>query len=231
MTKTGVEYDAAKIGMIIIARDHSVRCPGKALADVAGKPALWQMVHRISQANYIHDVIIATTEDSPRIIEFCKEYGISYSVGNAEDILDRTYQCAKEHKLDIIARSWGDCLVLDPVVVNELINDHLSFGYDYTYLIGYPKGINAGVLSFDKLEYAWKTITDRKWRMWFQRWFCLNMKARGYSYFKPLDSISWCVDYPQDLEFNRLVFEQLGDHLFTWEEVLELWLKTYPPKI
>jgi len=217
------EYDIAKIGMVIIARDHSTRCPGKALADVEGKPALVRMVDRCRKANYIHDVIIATTEDSPRIVEMCKENDISYFIGSEDDILDRTYQCAKAYKLDIIARSWGDCIVLDPFVLNELINDHLSFGYDYTYLVGYPKGINAGVLEFDVLEHAWKTIEDVQWRLWFQRWFCKNMKSRGYSHYEPLDSISWCVDYPVDLEFVRFVYRKMGRDDFKWQEVLELW--------
>ncbi len=228
MAKTGIEYQVSKIGAIIIARDQSTRCPGKALADVCGEPALLRMINRVRQANYIHDVIIATTEDSPRIVDFCKDYKISYSVGSTDDILDRTYWCAKEHKLDLIFRTWGDCIVIDPVVINEVINDHLSFGSDYTYLVGYPKGINGGVLEFQTLEYLWNTIEDPEWRAWFQRWCCKNMKTRGYSFYKPLDSISWCVDYPKNLEFTRIVFKELGDHLFAWEEVLELWLKLNP---
>lgn len=224
----GNEYPMLKVGMVIIARDHSTRLPGKALADVEGKPALLRMVERVRKANYITDVIIATSDDSPRIIDFCKENNIHYSVGSVEDVLDRTYKAAKKYELDIVVRSWGDCILIDPYVVNEVINDHLSFGYDYTYNVGYPKGLNCGVLDFSALEKAWKEIKLPSDRMFFQRWFAKNLKTREYKYYKTLDSISWCVDYAEDLEFVRYVFREMqlkGHDNFRWKEVLGLWEK------
>lgn len=219
----GNEYSMINVGAVIIARDHSTRCPDKALALIEGEPALWRMIERVWFSNYITNVVIATTEDSPRIIDFCKEYKISYTVGSVEDVLDRTYQAAKEHNLDYIVRSWGDCIMIDPYIMNEVINDHLSFGYDYTYMVGYPKGLNCGVLSKEALEKAWNTIVDPKDRMFFQRWFAKNLKTREFSYHKTLDSVSWCVDYPADLEFVRKVFKELynKDKPFTMNDVFE----------
>ena len=63
------EYPMTSVGAIIIAREHSERCPGKALADIEGKPALYRMVERVREANYIEDVIIATSYDSPTSVD------------------------------------------------------------------------------------------------------------------------------------------------------------------
>lgn len=221
----GNEYPMTNIGAVIMARDQSTRCPGKALADIMGEPALYRMVERVRVANYIMDVVIATSEDSPRIVDFCQKYGIHCTIGDINDTLSRTYKSALEHNIGTVVRLWGDSILIDPYVVNDVINHHLGYGADYTYNIGFPKGLNCHVLDFNMLKELHETLTEPIDRMFWARWVMKNKNSIAYSNYKPLDSVSFCVDYPDDLEFTRHVFEKQNGKIFRWEEVLPLWLE------
>jgi spore coat polysaccharide biosynthesis protein SpsF (cytidylyltransferase family) len=221
----GADSKDLTVVAVIIAREQSTRLPGKVLADLNGKPLLWHMVERLKSVYYIDEVVVATTAtNSPRIITFCRDNDIWYTTGSEQDILERTYESVRYYKPDIVVRAWGDCPLIDPDVTNLIINDHMSYGYEYTYNVGYPKGLNVGVLDFKALERAHKTITDPVDRMFFQRRFAKHLKTREFHYWKPLDSINFCVDTPVDLEFVRYVYQNLGD-TFTWEQALDYWFK------
>ena len=222
----GKEYQMINVGAVIVARDHSTRCPGKVLADLHGEPLLYRMVERLRVANYITDVVVATSEDSPRIIDFCKQYDIHCTVGSVDDMLSRTTKAADEYELDIIARVWGDCPIIDPYLVNDILNHHIGYYSDYTYNIGFPKGLNCHVIEHNVLKELDKELQSPRDRMWFARWLMINRKTREYSNYKHLDSISWCVDYPEDLEFARYVYSKLykKGEPFRWEGVMPIWL-------
>ena len=58
---------ALRIVAVIPARYHSTRLPGKALADIAGRPMIEHVYRRARRAAGVDDVIVAT--DDERIAE------------------------------------------------------------------------------------------------------------------------------------------------------------------
>ena len=51
-----------KVVAIIQARMSSKRLPNKVLADIAGRPMLWQVVDRVRRVQSLDQVVVATSE-------------------------------------------------------------------------------------------------------------------------------------------------------------------------
>lgn len=144
-----------KIGIIIQARMTSTRLPGKVLLDLAEKPVLWHVVERCKKSK-VDEVIVATTTNKTDdvIVDFCKEHKIKFFRGSEDDVLERYYLCAKEHALDHIIRVTSDCPLIDPDLINQLIEKYFEEKYDYVRIDTdtFPRGFDAEIFSFENLN-------------------------------------------------------------------------------
>ncbi len=220
-----------KVIAIVQARMGSTRLPGKALADIDGRPMLGQIVKRLQRSRSINSVLVATStaKADDAIAEFC---GNSTAVfrGDENDVLDRFFQAAKHYDADTIVRITGDCPLIDPQVVDKIVAAYLADGCDYasnTLLCTYPDGLDTEVFSFAALEIAWseaRRATDREHVTPFirtsQRFRLRNVESElGAS----VRHLRWTVDEPQDLEFVRAVYARFNpNEMFGWREVLSL---------
>jgi spore coat polysaccharide biosynthesis protein SpsF (cytidylyltransferase family) len=134
--------------------------PGKALIDICGKPMLQWVVDQCRESA-VDDVVVATTPSSQPIIDYCLSHDIKYYVGDEYDILSRLYGAAKECGATHIIRVWGDSPLVDPAIINVLM-DSL---YDYDYADDGHKGTGAAWLTFKKLKNDYESLTgeDRHW--------------------------------------------------------------------
>jgi len=149
-----------KIAIIIQARVGSTRLPNKVLKDLAGKPVLWHVVDRLKHSKLITDIIIATTilPEDDAIQKFCEENNVKFSRGSSENVLSRYYEAAKKFNADVIIRITSDCPVIDPVLLDEMIEVYLQGGADYlsnSITRTFPRGLDAEIFSFKVLEKAY----------------------------------------------------------------------------
>ncbi|HEX6033328.1 MAG TPA: NTP transferase domain-containing protein, partial [Anaerolineales bacterium] len=109
---------------IIQGRMSSSRLPGKILADIAGQPMLQRVFTRTSRAATVTETIFATTTDpsDDPVAEYCDFSGIPFTRGNLYDVLDRYYQAAKQAKADVVVRVTADCPVIDPTLIDDVVN-------------------------------------------------------------------------------------------------------------
>ncbi len=73
------------------------------------------------------------------------------------DVLNRYYQCAIQYNADPIMRITGDCPLMDPSIINEILQFYLNHNYDYvsnTIIPTYPDGIDIEIFSFKALKKA-----------------------------------------------------------------------------
>jgi len=146
---------------ILQARVSSTRLPGKVLKPILGMPMLLRQIERVKQAKLIEQLLVATSDDKSDdpIEQLCRENDIACFRGSLDDVLDRFYQAAKPYQPDHIVRLTGDCPLIDPQLIDEVVVFCLSGDYDYVsnaFEPTYPDGLDVEVFRFPCLQQAWE---------------------------------------------------------------------------
>ncbi len=162
-----------KVVAIIQGRMSSSRLPGKILADIAGQPMLQRVFLRTSRAATVTETIFATTTDpsDDPVAEYCDFSGIPFTRGSLYDVLDRYYQAAKQTKADVIVRITADCPVIDPALIDAVVNTLIDDEYDFVcnrlpppWHRTYPIGLDVEACTFKNLAKAWKEAKEPQHR-------------------------------------------------------------------
>jgi len=162
-----------RIVAIIQGRMSSSRLPGKILADIAGQPMLSRVFIRTSRSATVTETVFATTTDSTDdpVAEYCDFSGIPFTRGSQFDVLDRYYQAALQSKADVIVRITADCPVIDPALIDDVINTLLKDKYDFVcnrlpppWHRTYPIGLDTEACTFSILEKAWNEAKEPQHR-------------------------------------------------------------------
>lgn len=219
----------------IQVRMGSTRLPQKALKKILGKPMLWHLINRVKKANLVDKIVIATTtnEEDKTIINFAKENGIDYYAGSENDIVDRLYKTAKKFNAEAIVRVTGDCPLIEPRIIDKEIEYYIKNrdGIDYISNVHprrtYPDGLDTEIYPFKTLERMWKEIKDPFLREWICTYIIENsdkFRAANIENEENLSLMRWTVDYKEDLEFVREIYNKLYKHdkVFHMEEILKL---------
>ena len=123
-----------KIIASIEARMTSSRLPGKVLMPAFGEISMLEfMIKRVQQSKLIDDIVIATTvnkADNP-IVELCQNLNINFFRGSEEDVLLRVLNSHIKLKTDIIVELTGDCPLIDPVIIYQVMKVFLSGEFVY----------------------------------------------------------------------------------------------------
>jgi spore coat polysaccharide biosynthesis protein SpsF len=193
----------------------SNRLPGKVLLPLAGREVLAHVLDRLAGCKTIDDVIVATSNHSSDdvLAQWCGTRDVSVFRGSLDDVLDRFYRCAVEARADAVVRITGDCPVLDPTIVDEVVNGFKGGNYDLFYLGGeFPDGLDCAVFSFSALQRAWREATLKSERehvgpyvVNHPEWFRLGSLEK----FTGLAHHRWTLDEPRDLVFLQAIFERL----------------------
>jgi len=229
---------------------NSSRLPGKILADIAGQPMLQRVFARTSRAGTLSETIIATTTDpsDDPVAEYCDFGGIPFTRGSEFDVLDRYYQAAKDARADVVVRVTADCPVIDPVLIDDVVNTLLDNEYDFVcnrlpppWSRTYPIGLDVEACTFKILEKAWREAEEPQHREHAMPYFYEGVglsaisrqlsggtSGRGYriaqlNHTTDFGDYRWTVDTPEDLEFMRQVYARFeGRDDFSWKQVLDL---------
>jgi spore coat polysaccharide biosynthesis protein SpsF len=196
----------------------SSRLPGKVLAPAAGRPLLAHMIERLERCAALDAIVVATTtnaSDDP-VAELAEGLGAGIFRGSEEDVLGRVLSAARAHEAELIVETTGDCPLIDPVIVGEVIDRFGESGVDYCSNLlerTYPRGMEVQVFptavlaEVDRLTDA---PADREHVSLYiyehpDRYRLSNVRAdppRGAD-----DRLT--VDTPEDLAVVRAVFEAL----------------------
>jgi len=224
-----------KIAAIIQARITSTRLPGKVLMDIEGKPMLWHVINRLKFSEKLDNIILAIpdTKESDVLEKFVKENNIKYFRGSKEDVLSRYYETAKKFKIDVIVRITSDCPLIDPKIVDLVIQKHLDSETDYTSNTlerTFPRGLDVEVFNFKVLEKTQKEARKNYQREHVTPYICenpkifklQNIKAKG-KLRRP--ELRLTVDTKEDLKLIREIYRHLYKlrKIFYTEEIIDLF--------
>ena len=223
---------------IVQARMSSSRLPGKVLADVGGETVLALLLARLSRAESVGRIVVATSDrddDAPVAAE-AERAGAGVHRGPLDDVLAR-FAGAMEGHDDTIVRITGDCPLVDPALVDAvvaLLDEHPDSVYaSNVEPRSFPIGLDVEAVRADTLRDLAASATDPADR----EHVTLAIRRDPDRYPREvlssgrsgLDALRWTIDSSDDLERVRAIVAALGDrrHTAGWEEILAVPAATH----
>jgi spore coat polysaccharide biosynthesis protein SpsF len=202
---------------IIQARMGSSRLPGKVLMPLAGLPVIDRVIAQAQYSSRISGIVVATTtspSDDP-LVEHLQNRNIRFFRGSETDVLDRYYQCAKCIGANNVARITADCPLIDPQVIDQVIDLFDSSKVMYASNVEpatFPDGLDVEVFSFEALEWSWREAKLASEREHVTQYIRKHPElfSRG-SLESPtrLDHFRWTLDQEEDYQFLNKIFNLL----------------------
>ncbi len=217
---------------VLQARVSSRRLPGKVLRPILGQPMIARQMERIRRARTLDGLVLATSSDASDdpLQALGAQLGVEVHRGALEDVLDRFHSAAAPRRPAHVVRLTGDCPLIDPRIVDRVVEEHLEQGSDYcsnAVVRTYPDGLDVEIMRFEALESAWNEArlpSEREHVTPFLYKRPERFRLHAVTREPDLSALRWVVDREEDLEIVRAVFERLydSDPGFGMEEVLAL---------
>lgn len=252
--KKAIEMLDKKIIAVIQGRMGSSRLPGKVLLSIGNKSMLEHVILRVSSAQLISKVIVATSTDpsDDAIEDHCGAIGVECFRGSHHDVLDRFYKACLPWKPDLVVRVTADCPFIDPNLIDSVITLALKDEYDFVanrlpppYQRTFPIGLDVEVCKFSALETAWQLAKETYFREHVMPYLYekvqlskerLDLRSgrseTGFSVAvldNPQDfgDLRWTVDTPEDLKFARAIAKTFNVMDTNWL-ALQAFLENHP---
>ncbi len=221
------------VWIVVSARMASSRRPGKALADLAGRPLLEVLLERMRTVGDVSGVALATSvrPENDALAAVAERLGVPVFRGDEDDVLRRHLDCARRLGADHVVRVTGDNPLTDVETAEALVAQHLAFGADYTYVPGDAvlMGVLSEVISTDALARAWDRGDARHRSELMTLYmkehpaeFRIALGALPAGLYRPRYRLT--VDEPEDVALMQALFARLARprHVVTTREALAL---------
>jgi len=221
---------------IIQARTGSSRLPNKVLAELANKNSmLYYVIQRCQQSRLTNKVVVATSvlqRDDP-VEEIAKSIGVNVYRGSENDVLQRYLEAASQENADPIIRITGDCPLVDPAIIDQVLDCYFHESVDYVSnnisVHGFPRGMDCEVVSYSSLQRVMNETSeeDVHYREHATNYIYGHPELFKIflldppDYFKRYD-VRLCVDEETDLELVRYICEHFyPKEDFTLAEIID----------
>lgn len=224
------EFDGA---ILVIARLSSKRVPKKNLIKLGGIPMIARLCKRLKKSKYTNKVIVCTSNevtDDP-LVDFCKSNNILVGRGPLENVMERICKVADFFNVENIIEVLGDNPFVQSELVDEAIKIYQEGQHDYVanYSNDYsdelrvkkfPIGVRVQIYSRTvAADYSRKDITFLSHPTSFLyanpgRYSVKLFGAEGvFAGMSGSSNLNISVNYPQNLEFARYIFENFGNEV------------------
>ena len=217
-----------KVIGVITARMSSQRLPGKAMKDIAGKSAFAHHVERLSSVELLDGIYLATSSDGVKnlpLIEEAERLGVPYYEGEKEDVLERHERIIGMTGAAAVIRVTCDMPLFDIPTLTQYIQEFHDSRPHYIY------PANCNLLLGTMCELISSEAIQRSHR------FYRGPALAQYIVENPAEfemrevmirndicrtDVRLDLDYPEDLELIRRIYEALyKDKPIPLEEVYE----------
>ncbi|MEW5766348.1 MAG: SPASM domain-containing protein [bacterium] len=181
---------------------------GWILEPIQGKPALEHLLNRLKRSRRVGKIVFfgpARPENEP-FFRRAKEWGIEVFSG---DIAEVSHQIGT----DTFLRVKGGNMLVDPAIIDQMIESHRQKGADYTCLVGLPQGTEAEVFS----NKAWPTSNNNPSKTPFPRPQSVekvadNLRVNRFEIKDPLmgPALKLGINRKEDAYFLSEIFDLMG---------------------
>jgi spore coat polysaccharide biosynthesis protein SpsF (cytidylyltransferase family) len=205
-----------RTGYILYGRLTSTRLPGKAMLEIDGKSIVAIARDRVRLSPAIDDIVFATSTDpiDDPLAARARDAGLPVYRGDADDVLRRLYEAAREHGLEWFLTAPLDTPVQFAEVLDATVRELRVRGLDMVYSFpGQPNGTDCyGVRTAAAGRVvAVKQATDTgAWGKYFTdtglfTWGEVNLFAAH----PHLKDFRLTIDYPEDFAFLTRLYADL----------------------
>lgn len=219
-----------KILAIIQARMGSERLPGKVVKPIIGKPLIIHTLDRLKRSKYVDEVILATSNlEKDNILEgTVKNYGYEVFRGSEDDVLQRYKAAADKYNGDVIIRITGDCPLIDPIILDNVVSYFLANDFDYVRLDvpdTFIRGFDVEVFSKEALNKTISLANEEKYREHVTLYMYNHPESFKIGYVKGNNLYNkdyrLCVDTESDFKLVKLIYEHFNDENVSAKDIVE----------
>lgn len=211
-----------KVVIVIQARMGSSRLPGKVMLPILGQSLLARMIERLHMVKHSVTLIVATSEnpEDDIIAQEAETLDVACYRGSENNLLDRHYQAAQLLDATGVLKIPSDCPLIDPAAIDAALEYFFAAGSRFDYISNlhpatWPDGNDVEIMTIQCLARAHQQASRQ-----------LELEhTTPYIWENPglfnIGNISWetgldysmshrfTIDYREDYEFIRAVFEEL----------------------
>lgn len=229
-----------KVICIVQARMGSERLQGKVIKPIMGKPMVIYTLDRLKKSKYIDELILATSDferENP-LVAACEKFGYKVFRGSEEDVLKRYKTAVDMYGTDetaAIIRVTGDCPLIDPVIVDNVITKFLYNDYDYVRLDvpdTFVRGFDVEIFSRAALNKAFNCVHNKKeeneennmYKEHVTLYMYRHPEAFKIGYVKGSDfykkDYRLCVDTEEDFKLVSKIYNHFKDEFVSAKKVI-----------
>lgn len=217
-----------RIAFITQARTASTRLPGKVLKTLQDRPVLSWFMERAFRCTTPTHFVVATTdrEDDDNLARQVRAaFGdrLWITRGSSGDVLARYAQAASEVDADIIIRVTSDCPFLDWELVDRCVATLRTENGDAVRTVrgSFPHGLDVDVFTRHALERAHSEAAEPHEREHVGPYIFEHPELFSVTWLEN-DGPQWpecrlTLDYPEDLELTRVLYERVGPLEPVWK--------------
>ncbi len=222
------------IDAVLACRNGGSRLYGKPLQPLAiGKvTVLDSLLQYVKAIRSIKNIVLAIAEgDENKIfIEVANKYGLSYVIGDEQDVVGRIIKGAELTQADYIFNTSTECPFVLYEYVDQVIEECVAGKYDRAAVEEAPEGAGFQILKTEALKISHEKGEDKHRAEIVALYIFEHLNE-----FKLLNKqlppklrrmeVRLTVDYAEDLVFCQKVYQTLKkeDQLIRVEEIIEFW--------
>jgi len=220
-----------KPAIFIAVRMKSTRLPKKALLEIKGKPVIDHLIDRLKTAKLPHLIVLCTSThpDDAILMDVAKRNKIEGFRGSEDDKLERFLAAALKYKVDLVVAVDGDDILCDPNYIDKTIETLIKTKADLVTCDKLPLGTACNGMKFKALKKVCEIKSQSDTEVW--RGYFTDTGLFKVIFLEPNDvelirpDIRLTLDYPEDYELFRQIFEKLyvPGKVFSLKEVVALF--------
>ena len=229
------------VGIIVQTRTGSTRLPGKVMMKADDKLLMIDyVINQLKHSKLYDEIVIATTnlKQDDVIFDYVTNRNILCFRGDEKNVLERHYECAKKYAFSTIVRIPSDKPLIDPTIVDFIIEKFQSNSYDYIsnfsvdmnddnrFIPSYPSGTEVEIFSFAALENTWKNATSGYDKEHVTPYIYSHLEKFNIFTIKSernLSQFRWALDYENDLKLIRAIISKIQKRPILMNDILELF--------